>query len=165
MPAFFGQETGDPAMKRMLVVVVAFALSGCGTVCNLAGGWSHPDSEPRIYGGVQKDIEWYGQTKDSQAVPTLAPRDGRFALVVVGIIAMEPALTFLADTLTLPLTIYLQERRVAADKSEHAGDELGKAANLLNETPSLGNPVPVDEADARNDECRSPNDESMTKHE
>jgi hypothetical protein len=44
---------------RALVATAALPLSGCGTICNFAGGFVHPD-EPRVYGGVLRDLEILG---------------------------------------------------------------------------------------------------------
>jgi hypothetical protein len=45
------------AVSVTTAVCVAVFSSGCGTVCNLAGGVLHPDKEPRVYGGLQLDLE------------------------------------------------------------------------------------------------------------
>jgi hypothetical protein len=108
-------------MKRILLLGLAIALgslNGCGTTCNLAGGFTHPETEPRVYGGVQRDLEFVDDMvqkgkpigSDPKAVVVLVP----FALA-------EAILSLVGDTLTLPITIYLQDRRVAASKWDSVG--------------------------------------------
>jgi hypothetical protein len=103
-------------MKENLVAIVLVALclamSGCGTVCNFAGGVVHPDKEPRIYGGVQRDIEIID--KAVNAHPDNPPNMGKGAVYLIALAAVDTIVSFVADTLTLPITIpiqYWRERR------------------------------------------------------
>lgn len=56
--------------KRVLLSLlglagVTFSLAvGCGTVCNLAGGVIHPEDEPKVYGGMQRDLDFYSGMVD-----------------------------------------------------------------------------------------------------
>lgn len=43
---------GLAGLAGLLICVPA---GGCGTVCNLAGGVVHPDEEPKVYGGLERD--------------------------------------------------------------------------------------------------------------
>jgi len=108
-------------MKRALSVsmaaFIAVVVGGCGTVCNLAGGVLHPDEEPRVYGGVQRDLEgkWgFGYPPlDSESTV----EDVKDRLYFLALLPVEFGLSFVGDTLTLPITIPLQARREAANKS------------------------------------------------
>jgi Protein of unknown function (DUF1375) len=112
-------------MKRALSVAMAVCIGvfsgGCGTVCNTAGGVLHPDEEPRVYGGVQRDLEGnlYCLKLGSQPLHegcTLS--DGKGAVLLLALVPVEFGLTFVGDTLTLPITIPLQERREAANNGD-----------------------------------------------
>jgi uncharacterized protein YceK len=107
-------------MKRALSVAtaafIAVGVSGCGTVCNLAGGVIHPDQELRVYGGVQRDVEhfWCPPLLNENS----SPGAGKGAVLFLALIPVEFGLSFVGDTLTLPITIPLQEIREAANKSD-----------------------------------------------
>jgi hypothetical protein len=94
--------------------------SGCGTVCNFAGAWTRPDIEPRVYGGVIRDLETFDELldKNTPLFPASSSGDGRGALLgygaICGFLLVEPVASLVADTATLPLTIYLEHRRTAA---------------------------------------------------
>jgi hypothetical protein len=110
------------AIIGVLGAFLALSSSGCGTVCNLAGGIAHPDSEPRVYGGVIKDLEVLDEAISNPPTQPLLGEstggDARLALVVLALLAADPILSFVADTLTLPITVPLQERRIAAGKRQ-----------------------------------------------
>jgi uncharacterized protein YceK len=111
-----------------IVVVLAVSLSGCGTVCNLAGGIVHPDSEPRIYGGVVRDLEIIDKAVSGPPA-TESIGDAKFAALILAVAVADPFLSFVGDTLTLPLTVPLQERRQTAERAEDkAGAAAGKVA-------------------------------------
>jgi uncharacterized protein YceK len=128
-------------MKRisLVVILVALSSSGCGTVCNLAGGVLHPDSEPRIYGGVIRDFEIIDKVV-SKPEPLLHPQadsslgNGQGAAyllaAIIGVAAVEPVVSLVADTLTLPITIPLQNRRIAKQEDKSA-DSTPPVANSL----------------------------------
>ncbi|HZU37126.1 MAG TPA: hypothetical protein VFA18_14490 [Gemmataceae bacterium] len=112
-------------MKRVLAwlpaSLVALATTGCGTVCNLAGGVAHPDKEPRIYGGIQRDVEVLESLLTDQPPKDglIQPGEGQGGAILAGCIiclcVADPILSFVGDTLTLPITIPLQQRRNARD--------------------------------------------------
>src|SRR4051812_32489761 len=89
------------AARTLVLAMVALSLSGCGTVCNLA--WLHVRGDklscgpPLVYGGVQNDVEIINRA--SQA--TGAPGMGTGGLYLLA----DVALSFVADTLTLPIPI------------------------------------------------------------
>jgi uncharacterized protein YceK len=114
--------------SAVLAAVVAVSLSGCGTVCNLAGGIIHPDSEPRVYGGVVRDLEIIDKAVSDQKPAMDSVGDARLALVILSVAVADPFLSFVGDTLTLPLTVPLQERRKAAERAEHEAS--GAAARV-----------------------------------
>jgi uncharacterized protein YceK len=132
-------------MKRALVgALAALSLSGCGTVCNLAGGIVHPESEPKVYGGVQRDLtiieKGYGSTMtmnqkdDSQGGAALA-------LTIIAVAVLDPVLSFVGDTVTLPITIPLQRRRFAAEQRSSGDVEASPKATAVGAT--LGPPRPA----------------------
>jgi hypothetical protein len=104
------------SIPTMLVAGLAVALAGCGTVCNLAGGVLHPESEPRIYGGFLKDVEVLEGVMNSNAKLNLGGGSPAGVIVIgaiLGLAAADPFLCIVADTATLPLTVPLQARRNA----------------------------------------------------
>jgi uncharacterized protein YceK len=114
--------------KLLAAVAVAVSLSGCGTVCNLAGGVTQPDVEPRVYGGVQRDFEVLSDVCSTTFHPggSTLSGDGKTAAFLSAILAAafvgDPILSFVADTLTLPVTIPLQNRRIAEEEKDRSGD-------------------------------------------
>jgi uncharacterized protein YceK len=120
------------AFPTMLASLTAIALSGCGTVCNLAGGITHPDEEPRIYGGVKRDMEILGEVVGKQE-PLFTESNanradgGRGAIIGAAVLmtlgAADPVLSFVGDTLTLPITIPLEEIRTARQQKIDAGNQ------------------------------------------
>jgi hypothetical protein len=115
-------------MKLGLLALTAILISsaGCGTVCNLVGGITHPQSEPRVYGGVARDLEVLDDVvkgvQSGQTGAGITPQGGGPGAAVVlgaivGIAVADPILSFVADTVTLPLTIPLQNRRIAKESS------------------------------------------------
>jgi hypothetical protein len=98
--------------------------SGCGTICNFAD----TENGPRIYGGVQKDVEILDGDKmpDKPLLsgsPNLhgAGASGAIAAgAILAIVLADPLVSFVADTLTLPITVPLQLRREAREKQDQA---------------------------------------------
>jgi hypothetical protein len=113
-------------------------LTGCGTVCNFAGGVVHPDREPRVYGGVQRDLEII--EKAINAHPDNPPNMGKGAVFLVALAAVDPMLCLFADTITLPITISIQYWRESSEKSNEAYST--DAKNSEQPVVSLGQPVP-----------------------
>lgn len=100
----------------LVLAVSILSLAGCGTVCNFAGGIVHPDQEPRIYGGIQRDmniIETAVTTK-----PDNPPNMGKAAVVILALALVDPIVSLVADTLTLPITIPIQYWREKAEKND-----------------------------------------------
>ncbi len=91
-------------MKRWLTALVATACCGCGTICNLAS------SDPQVYGGPEKDIEIWSE----RGMPR-GQNVGAFAFL--GLCLADLPVSLVGDTLTLPLAIYLQQRRDASRDS------------------------------------------------
>jgi uncharacterized protein YceK len=106
----------------MMLAFEAAFLSGCGTICNLTQGVVHPDSEPRVYGGVQRDVEVLDSVvNQAQTNPQArVGNDPRWALILIPLAIGDPILSFVADTLTLPITIPLQRRRIANSENDQA---------------------------------------------
>jgi hypothetical protein len=126
---------------NLIAALTAIAAAGCGTTCNLAGGFTHPDSEPAIYGGVQRDLkivdDLVGKNESEAAT------DPRGILIAVSLGLTEGVLTVVGDTLTLPITVYLQDRRAskaAADQKETHSAEL---ANPPGFSATLGRPSAI----------------------
>jgi uncharacterized protein YceK len=86
----------------VLVALAGVPLSGCGTIRNLAG------DDPEIYGGVQKDIAII-QTPPARSGVGVSPT------TVAMFMPADLGLSLVADTLTLPLAIWLRQ-------NDHHGD-------------------------------------------
>jgi hypothetical protein len=135
------------------VVALAAALAGgCGTVCNLAGGLWDKDHEPTIYGGVLNDLQFVGSVVNGS--PSTEHRlgnpgggNGYGALLLLAVLAADPAVSFVADTLTLPITIPLQQGRAAAYKRENSDTGQAHASEPATPKAFLGEPRPVDQTD------------------
>jgi uncharacterized protein YceK len=95
------------------LTLFALSLSGCGTICNLC-------HEKRVYGGVARDTELISQALSGAPAENEvdAPRT---MLVLLALGAFDPVLSFIGDTLTLPITAQWQDQRLATDeKTRHA---------------------------------------------
>jgi uncharacterized protein YceK len=134
-----------PSLNTIILVLAAVSLSGCGTVCNLAGGMLHPDSEPRVYGGVIRDVEIIDNVVSSESSESLLPINGgggtgaaMMLAALISVPVVDPVLSLVADTLTLPVTIPLQERRIARQQEGSAPNQ----ANAPTETnqPNVDSP-------------------------
>jgi uncharacterized protein YceK len=98
----------------LLVAAVAIPSAGCGTVCNLAGG--NPDN----YGGVQRDLQFAndarakgGLLSGADNTPTArggSSVGGEAALGALALYGADLSLSFIADTVTLPVVIYLRQK-------------------------------------------------------
>jgi hypothetical protein len=110
-------------VSKAVVFLALFALlgGGCGTICNLGGGLVDPEKKPTIYGGVQFDLDVMDRlaTKNTQLVDSASQGKSAWGiLLLAGFAITEPILSFLGDTVTLPITIPLEEMRTAAEKQE-----------------------------------------------
>jgi uncharacterized protein YceK len=100
-----------------ILALVAVMVSGCGTVCNLGGGIVDPQHTPTIYGGVQYDLEVMDRLASHPPQLVSSSSEGKSAwglLLLVGFAVTEPVLSFVGDTVTLPITVPLEEMRSAA---------------------------------------------------
>ena len=86
----------------LLAVGGAVLLSGCGTAFNLAS------EDPDNYGGVQRDLDLANRTGSLGNGGTGKEAVGRLALY-----GADVGLSFVGDTLTLPLAAYLRYRHEA----------------------------------------------------
>ncbi len=145
-------------MRRTWVILVAvvatFPLMACGTVRNLTGWGYHsvPDQDepdlgdttepwPRVYGGVQIDS---GQRADSTVDwPDLSQVRGKAVLGLpyvlagaLGIWSCEVALSVVADTATLPITIPVAIRNKA--ELERRTADLRQLQNTAKPSPERG---------------------------
>ncbi len=99
-----------------LIAFVAVSLSGCGTVCNFVGVIIHPDREPRIYGGVLRDVDIIERAIESPPSKTQMC-DPRAYIYIIPLAVADPIASFVADTMTLPIMICLHERWLAAESA------------------------------------------------
>jgi hypothetical protein len=101
----------------MCAALAAAVGSGCGTFANLVSG------DPQVYGGMDKDVQ-FAQT----ALPDsgIHRGDPRAAVFVVFLLA-DFSVTFVADTLTLPLVVLLRHNPRDDDTSA-SRDRSGKGA-------------------------------------
>ena len=77
----------------VLVGISAFLASGCGTIANLK------TEQPELYGGVQKDLQLLETPRTEPSgigIRNLGPL----------VLFVDLPLSFIADTLTLPIAIY-----------------------------------------------------------
>ncbi len=136
-----------PLLSLLTAAAAAAALTGCGTVCNLAGGLKHPDSEPKVYGGVQRDLEVAGQLIDGSQVQS-DESEGKTGFVVLAcaaaLCAADPVLSFVGDTLTLPVTVPLQNKRIRKDERKQA-EAAGPPADPKGESVPQVEALPVAE--------------------
>jgi uncharacterized protein YceK len=112
-------------MKRawiaVLAAIAAVSPGGCGTIRNFAHG------DPDIYGGVQKDVEFI-QTPRTGVGGGVSYQAGAVLAVLV---VADVGLSLVADTLTLPLAIYMRQ-------NEHASDDKGVPVDGGNQAKSAG---------------------------
>jgi|SRR6516165_2677631 hypothetical protein len=102
------------SFTTVLLALAAFLTVGCGTIRNLAGGFTDPDSEPRIYGGLIRDSE-----PGEPVLPGVGVKwNEKAAVLFMPIVLAELGLTFVGDTMTLPITIVMQECRNARHEQE-----------------------------------------------
>jgi hypothetical protein len=108
-------------MTRTWIALVGVAVcltGGCGTVCNLAGGLVDADHETRVYGGVLFDLKEWDSVVSNPSPKEEQGCDPRLGVIILGLCVADPAVSFVADTITLPITLYVQKRRNEASKSE-----------------------------------------------
>jgi hypothetical protein len=103
-----------------------------------AGVRRHPDDEPKIYGGVQRDLDFVAQLSPDKPLIGNPSNVNKGVLIIIPLLIAEGVLTCVGDTVTLPITIYLQERRVAGRKREQEGDNSANSSS-----PTEGGALPV----------------------
>jgi uncharacterized protein YceK len=107
----------------MFVALATVALGGCGTIRNFSSG------DPELYGGVQKDIEF---------IETPRTAKGGVGVNTMTLALFVPAdlcLSFVADTLTLPVAIWMRQN----DQPNVDRGVVGGPGNLVNSAT----PTPV----------------------
>jgi uncharacterized protein YceK len=121
-------------MKRawiaVLSAIAAASLGGCGTICNFAHG------DPDIYGGVQKDVQFIQAPHTAVGGGVSFQKGPVFAALVTA----DVGLSLVADTLTLPLAIYLRQNEHVSDDKDVPADEGNqeKSAGRATQAISLG---------------------------
>ena len=138
------------SLLGLLALTIAFLAIGCGTVCNLAGGFVHPEDQPRVYGGMQIDLEGFQSLLNdhwSMNLGSSSSSSGQstalVAIAVLGLMGAEPVLTFVGDTLTLPITLWAEyrrdvEREAAESDKEPAASTARRIASIHRKTRSNG---------------------------
>jgi hypothetical protein len=103
------------------LTLVAFAASGCGTLCNFGAYIVHVDGDklerPAIYGGLQIDAAVVDSVSRSGGIN---PGSGTNAIWTICFGFAEFTATFIGDTLTLPITGLVQEYRLAHRPPQNA---------------------------------------------
>ena len=109
------------ASGAVLALAATFALSGCGTIGNLAGNESvasymldpinRLSPEARIYGGVAGDVSVWELMPGTRPGSYLWP----LGAVLASFTMLDLPLSAVGDTLTLPLTAYAEWKRLNAD--------------------------------------------------
>ena len=91
-----------------------FSLSGCGTFCNFGASIVHFDGDelerPAIYGGFQLDME---TARGLANTGGFGANENKATAVLVLLELADIPLTLVTDTLTLPITVLVQEVRRA----------------------------------------------------
>jgi uncharacterized protein YceK len=100
------------------VAVAAVSLSGCGTVCNLARGFDHPDTDPKVYGGVAMDMEFLSKVANSGPAETEV-ENPRTIGAILAFGCIDPVFSLIGDTVTLPVTIPLQAKRQRSENKKN----------------------------------------------
>jgi uncharacterized protein YceK len=115
----------------ILVTIAVLLVSGCGTVFNLASG------EPTNYGGVQRDLKWMTTPRDT---PMFQPgTQDYFPLFILACLPIELGLSFTADTLTLPLVMYLSHKDHPRDDRNAPASDSGTNLSLPRRPIQPGN--------------------------
>lgn len=127
---------------RLILLMVTLFTCGCGTFANLAHSkymFLHTCGEPiRVYGGVRNDFEYVAEmvqspvNKDgdsntdaeSQKAPIVAYPD---AVIPVAYFALiDPVLSFVGDTLTLPRVLSEQRAERLHGVQESVGSKMSE---------------------------------------
>ena len=94
---------------RTLIATALLACTGCGTVVNLAT----PLQDKKVYGGVRNDIDLIEKFTEGESVLGSTPGNEvavMFALAIVVLPFLDLPLSAVGDTLSLPLTRWLDNR-------------------------------------------------------
>ena len=98
----------------VMVSVAVVSLSGCGTFCNFGASIVHFDGDelerPAIYGGFQLDMELARHLANNGG---FGSNENKATAVIVLLEMADIPLTLVTDTLTLPITVLVQQIRVA----------------------------------------------------
>jgi hypothetical protein len=128
VPTFICTSGGGGLMSRFaqpaLITLMLLALCGCGTICNFATApfpMANIPNRPAVYGGVELD-----------AAMMLAAHPGttsKTTVFIAAILIADTPLSFVGDTLTLPLTLWLDKRKHPAspDPTPEELEKLRKA--------------------------------------
>ena len=136
------EEASVRITPTLLAAAAAVSMSGCGTVCNLARGFDHPDTDPKVYGGVAMDMEFLGKVAGASASETEVA-DPRMWAAILGLGFIDPAFSLVGDTVTLPITVPLQNKRLRAmDKKNRADAEATPSAATQADNVRRVEPLP-----------------------
>jgi uncharacterized protein YceK len=121
--------------------LVVIGMSGCGTICNFVAR----KGDPEVYGGVLYDMEGH--------VPLhfgVGSGDPRGLLLVLAWIPVEFGLSFVGDTVTLPLVIAMRhEDQPPDDDDPPPSPPCDNTANDRADAKNpavLGPPLPLDQS-------------------
>jgi uncharacterized protein YceK len=99
----------------LIVALTILPLSGCGTFCNFAGAPFQSEGGPRlpaVYGGVQMDVAVMMSDKQLFSFEGM---QGPAGAIFLGCLLAELPASFVADTLTLPITLCIDRWRYNAE--------------------------------------------------
>jgi uncharacterized protein YceK len=133
----------------LLAAVIASAVSGCGTFCNVIPEphkIGPPGPRPlKVYGGVQTDCEALATAFQGGQTPSLGPvakvLEASYIAGMGACVLVDLPLSALADTLTLPCTIpaslrnQRDKRGPEAPGREKTGPERKGASGSAADTP------------------------------
>jgi uncharacterized protein YceK len=125
-----------PPYRITCLATLALLFCGCGTIANLAGvkqGILSPREDPKyeVYGGIQNDLEsarslfTKDSSKENEKPETVLEQighsinDAECFLISSGFLAVELPLSFVGDTLTLPITI---QKTLDKQRKQSSGD-------------------------------------------
>lgn len=117
----------------------ALGFCGCGTICNFAGKAVDPSIETRVYGGVQLDLEVLDHLVSTPDIKLAS--DPKAAVFFYPLAIVDPLFCLVADTLTLPITLHVQEKREQKRKRASNPPPALVLDNVVLDKPVLSKPA------------------------
>jgi uncharacterized protein YceK len=122
----------------LFVALATISLAGCGTVRNFATG------DPEIYGGVQKDVQFI-QTPQTAKGVCVNP------MTLAFLAPADLCLSFVADTLTLPIAVCMRHSDRTGDDKVAGGTDVAHATDPRTSAASQALVLPTVDVGKRSD--------------